>query len=379
MSVYDRDGLDPTLCDHDHPFTKGRNRYDALVQVGGLAGICRMTTELVGDAPFAQRIQAATDIAVEALGADHGSVRVCEANAELTPIARSGVGKDGPAASFRKGQGLMGWAVTTGQAVRVVDTRHDHRFVQPETGFSVRSLISVPLMVAQRVLGLFSVSTALPGAFDVSHELAATAMGHCLGQSLQITELKRQATTDAMTRALNRSQLLPTLSSEINRSRRDGKPLSVLLMDLDHFKSVNDRYGHAVGDAALAAFADIVRSSVRSFDLLIRRGGEEFELVMPGTNAEDGRTVAERIRQRLCAEPLRFANEVALRQTVSIGLATWDGAEDAERLDRRADLAMYAAKAGGRNRVMLATDTAPLEISLELARDESRPISVHAG
>lgn len=325
-----------------------------------LAGICRMTTELVADGPIVQRIQAAMDIAVDSLGADHGSVRVCEANAELTPIARSGIGSDGPAAVFKKGQGLMGWAVKTGQAVRVSDTLDDDRFAPSTRGaFAVRSLISIPLMAAERVLGVLSVSTADPGAFDLSHELAAVAMGHCMSQSLRIAELERQATTDAMTRALNRSQLLPTLRSEINRARRDSQPLSVLLMDLDRFKTVNDRFGHAVGDAVLCAFSDIVRSSVRSFDILIRRGGEEFELVMPATARAEGLKVAQRVRQSLSARPLRFADNVRVEQTVSIGLATWDGAETARELDHRADLAMYAAKRGGRNRVEIAPADAP--------------------
>jgi diguanylate cyclase (GGDEF)-like protein len=335
-----------------------------------------MTTELAGDGPIVERIQAAADIAVEALGGDHGSVRVCEPNADLTPIARSGVGCDGPAAVFRKGQGLMGWAVKTGQTVRVADTLDDDRFARPiHSTFPVRSLISIPLMAAERVLGVFSVSTADPGTFDVSHELAAVAMGHCIGQALRIAELERQATTDAMTRALNRSQLLPRLRSEINRARRDGKPLSVLLMDLDEFKTVNDRFGHAVGDAVLCAFADIVRSSVRSFDILIRRGGEEFELVMPATGREEGFKVAERVRQSLCARPLRFADDIRVDQTVSIGLATWDGNEDARDLDHRADLAMYAAKGAGRNRVEIATSCAP-EVHPMAA---TAPVLVHVG
>ncbi len=357
--MYDRGGADPTVWDEIDDSIADRNRYDAWVHVRALAGLCRMTSELASDAQFATRVQSATDLAVGALGADHGSVRVCEPNASLTPIARSGVGSDTPPTPFRKGQGLLGWAVKTGQAVRVADACADARFTAPKgTGFPVRSLISIPLMAGKRALGVFSVSKAEPGAFDVSHELAATAMGHCIGQALQIAELQRQATTDAMTGALNRGRLLPTLGAEMNRSRRDGKPLSVLLMDLDHFKSVNDRFGHAIGDAMLAAFAETVRNAVRDFDILIRRGGEEFELVMPATDRAGGLEVAERIRKRLANTPLRFGEEIQLQQTVSIGLATWDGTEDAQRLDHRADLAMYAAKSGGRNRVAVAPSPA---------------------
>ncbi|MCR9165163.1 MAG: diguanylate cyclase [Nannocystaceae bacterium] len=324
-----------------------------------LAALCRVTSELASDAELDTRVQAATDLAVEALGADHGSVRVCRANASLTPIARSGVGAGTPPTPLRKGQGLLGWAVKTGQAVRVADAPTDARFEAPEpSSFAIRSLISIPLMADSRALGVFSVSKAEPGAFDVSHELAATALGHCIGASLQIAELKRQATTDSMTGALNRAGLLPTLHAQMNRARRDGTPLSVLLMDLDHFKTVNDRFGHAIGDAMLSTFAQTVRDTVRDFDILIRRGGEEFELVMPTTSASGGLEVAERIRDRLARAPLWFGKTVQLQQTVSIGVATWDGTEDARSLDHRADLAMYMAKGEGRNRVCLAPSPA---------------------
>jgi diguanylate cyclase (GGDEF)-like protein len=327
------------------------------VQSRTLAGLCRITERLARPGSVPERVQDALEITLELLGADHGSVRVCEPPGMLTPIARAGVGTQTPASVYRDGEGLLGWAVKTARVVRVADTLEDARFAHGEsTGYAVRSLVSIPLMVGKRVLGVLSVSSATPGVFDVSHELLAITIGQGIAQAIRIAELERQATTDAMTRAFNRSQLLPTLQAEINRARRQGSALSVLLMDLDHFKSVNDRFGHAVGDAVLCSFADIVRASVRSFDVLIRRGGEEFELVMPSTGLADGLTVAERIRTRLASEPLRFGDGIELHQTVSIGLATWDGHEGAASVDHRADLAMYAAKRSGRNRVLVAPE-----------------------
>ena len=224
----------------------------------------------------------------------------------------------------------------------------------PERGYEARSIISVPLLAGERILGVLSVSSASVGAFSVEHEQAAVVLAHCVGQALRTTELERLATTDALTRAFNRSHLLPSIEAEMNRSRRDNKPLSVLLLDLDHFKTVNDHYGHAVGDAVLCAFAECVRSCVRSFDVLVRRGGEEFELVMPSTGTVEGWKVAERIRARLSERPLQIGDDLALKQTVSIGLATWDGSESAHDLDLRADLAMYEAKRKGRDRTVAA-------------------------
>jgi diguanylate cyclase (GGDEF)-like protein len=131
--------------------------------------------------------------------------------------------------------------------------------------------------------------------------------------------------------------------------------LSFLLMDLDHFKSVNDAHGHAVGDRVLRLFADRVRALVRRTDVLVRRGGEEFALLMPATSEREARVIAERIRESLGTDPFQ-AQGAVLRQTVSIGVATWDGCESGESLEKRADLAMYDAKARGRNRVTVARD-----------------------
>jgi diguanylate cyclase (GGDEF)-like protein len=140
----------------------------------------------------------------------------------------------------------------------------------------------------------------------------------------------------------------------MDRARRRSEPLSVLLIDLDHFKRVNDVHGHAVGDAVLRSFAEKTRELVRAADVLIRRGGEEFVLIMPGAFEVDAQNIGERIREALDLTPLRLRDGVSIRQTVSIGVATWDGVESPELLDERADLAMYEAKREGRNRVVAA-------------------------
>jgi diguanylate cyclase (GGDEF)-like protein len=329
--------------------------YDASVIAGALRGLSLVAKELSRSRPVDASVQRVTDIALDVVGADHASVRICGSNAELRSLARSGVGADVPAPTFRKGEGLMGWAAQTGEIVRVSDSPTDARFQpNPARGYEARSIMSVPLHAGERILGVFSVSSSRVGAFEVEHEHAALVLAHCVGQALRTAELERLATTDALTRTFNRSHLLPCIETEMNRSQRESKPLSVLLLDLDHFKDVNDRWGHAVGDAALCAFVDVVRGCVRNFDVLVRRGGEEFELVMPGTGTVEGWKVAERIRTRLCQHALEIRGDIDLKQTVSIGLATWDGHESASSLDQRADLALYEAKRRGRDRTVTA-------------------------
>lgn len=341
-----------------------------------LAGLASVAEELSAGRPMDVTMQRVTDLAIDTLQADHASVRVCDQSARLRSLARSGLGTSSPAPEFRKGQGLLGWAVQTGKLVRVPDSPADDRFEPtPQRGFPVRSVMSIPLVSGERILGVFSVSAAERDVFSELHEQVGVVMAHCVGQALRGAELSRLATTDALTRAYNRSQLLPVLESEMNRSARERKPLSVLLMDLDEFKLVNDVHGHAVGDAVLSSFAEIVRRCVRSFDRLVRRGGEEFELIMPGTNADEGLRVAERIRERLCSEPIRIRGDLAIAQTVSVGLATWDGGETAASLDQRADRAMYEAKRRGRNRVVrtpVAVGAASQDQALRVPMSSSR-------
>lgn len=320
---------------------------EALVHVSGRLGV---------PGPLDEALQFVTDVSLELFGATHASIRVVDAAALLRSAARSGEGSNDPAPIFKKDEGLIGWAVQHAQPVRVPDSSADTRFARrPDRSFESCSVMSVPLVAGERVLGAFSVSSSTLDAFSEEHEQIAIVIAHAVGQALRCAELERLATTDALTRAFNRSYLVPALSNEMNRARRTEGSMSVLLMDLDHFKSVNDEHGHAVGDQVLCRFVDAVRGCVRSMDLIVRRGGEEFELVMPDTGAVDGFRVAERIRERLAADPLVVRDDLVVRQTVSIGLATWDGQESPEELDQRADEAMYEAKRRGRNRTVIAS------------------------
>ena len=170
--------------------------------------------------------------------------------------------------------------------------------------------------------------------------------------AIEKSRLRRLAITDWLTRAYNHRYLGPRLSEEIERARRHGEPISIALMDLDHFKRVNDAHGHDAGDTVLRAFTDRVRAEVRRHDVLVRRGGEEFVLIMPETGAADAYLVAERVRERVAATPIVLGNGLSLdRLTVSIGLATWRG-EPSEALQQRADAALYRAKREGRDRVV---------------------------
>lgn len=160
-------------------------------------------------------------------------------------------------------------------------------------------------------------------------------------------EIKRLSTTDALTGLRNRKELHARFPVEMERAARHGRPLSLLLLDVDHFKKVNDEMGHPAGDAILVAIAKLIASSTRVPDIVCRWGGEEFLVLCPETTLEQALALAERIRAQVEAEEYPGHRRV----TVSLGVATLAPGESAEALVKRADTALYQSKNSGRNKV----------------------------
>jgi diguanylate cyclase (GGDEF)-like protein/PAS domain S-box-containing protein len=168
--------------------------------------------------------------------------------------------------------------------------------------------------------------------------------------------LRRLSVTDSLTGISNRRHFLELAEREVTRGRRYTHPVSLLLLDIDHFKRINDTYGHAVGDEALRAFTRACLASLRTTDVLGRLGGEEFAVLLPETGMPAASQVAERIRREVAAVVVDAHGE-AVRFTVSIGAATWQGgAPSVDALISCADEALYRAKGRGRNRVVCAAD-----------------------
>ena len=166
-------------------------------------------------------------------------------------------------------------------------------------------------------------------------------------------KLRELASIDDLTKLLNRRQFLASLDDEFTRALRFGLPLSVAIIDVDHFKQVNDRHGHPVGDFVLRALAQRCRRVIRRDDILGRLGGEEFAAAFIETDMREALSTAERLREEVAAEPFDLGH-AKLSVTVSIGLATRQAHEtDTSELLWFADRALYAAKAAGRNRVVV--------------------------
>lgn len=173
-------------------------------------------------------------------------------------------------------------------------------------------------------------------------------------------DLARLATLDGLTEVYNRREFNRWLAVESERSQRYNQFFSLVMVDIDHFKQLNDTYGHHVGDLALCEVAQLLQREVRPGDIVCRYGGEEFGVILPKASPADGYAIAERIRIAILESPIILASQQKIIMTVSLGVATFPiDADTQECLIQRADQALYAAKHGGRNRVHQAGQTIP--------------------
>ncbi len=239
------------------------------------------------------------------------------------------------------------------------------KWARDATRVTVRSVMALPVPLAEGKMGVFLLRrTADAPKFETADvQFAETVVKSGApaiqrAHTLETTRadnhrLEALAHTDPLTQLVNRRALTIRLVTEMERVRRYNAPLAMLLVDLDHFKLVNDTYGHLAGDDVLFAVASVLQRAVRSVDLVARYGGEEFVIVLPETGKQGAIAFAERIRDRLASNRFMIAGRQEIRVTASIGVATYPspGLESVEDIFRAADSALYRAKGSGRNLV----------------------------
>ncbi|HEU4619211.1 MAG TPA: DUF484 family protein [Gammaproteobacteria bacterium] len=245
-------------------------------------------------------------------------------------------------------------------------SQSDHGLLFPRAG-RLGSIALLPLMRRERLVGSLNLGSADRNRFnrslatDFLHHLAVIA-AFALENTINRARLVRSGFTDVLTGWHNRRYLQARLREELARSSRERTPLACLMVDVDHFKRINDEHGHLAGDEVLSQLAQCVDAVVRLSDVSARYGGEEFVILLPGTDARSAMTLAERIRQAVDAQPFHIrASGQTVGVTVSIGVSDYRPAERdedlkvaGERLIARADVALYEAKAKGRNLVVIA-------------------------
>jgi two-component system cell cycle response regulator len=215
-----------------------------------------------------------------------------------------------------------------------------------------------PIPFGEQVLGMFALAPCTEG--HMHDQLLVKTIARELGAALRMASLVEEsrllATTDALTGLVNRRAFSDWALRELRRTQRYKDAMSVILLDIDHFKHINDRFGHAAGDLVLGSVARLLMAGIRNCDVLARWGGEEFVLALPSTPLAGAHEVAERARRSLESANIVTEQGQQIPVTASFGVAQIDAHESLEQLVDRADRAMYSAKSSGRNRVECSPD-----------------------
>ena len=236
------------------------------------------------------------------------------------------------------------------------DHHETHIFDAGERIKGFESLYVLPLLVKNEVLGTFALAARQPAAFTSYRREMLGVVANQVAISLQngrmVESLEQQATTDGLTGLVNHRTFQERFSAMLGRADRHKFRVSILLTDIDHFKKVNDTYGHPTGDAVLKRVAAILKASARKIDIVARYGGEEFALVLEGTDRIGARQLAERIREEVAAQTFE-SSKGPFKATLSLGVAVYpDDGKAKQDVIACADKALYAAKHGGRNRTV---------------------------
>jgi diguanylate cyclase (GGDEF)-like protein len=261
------------------------------------------------------------------------------------------------------GEGIAGTVFTTGTARLVEDVTTDPTFssrFDEASAFHTRSLLAVPLIARGRVLGVIElVNGPEDRPFGQEDLVALTAIADFTAIAIEnarnFRRVQELTITDEHTGCYNVRHLRAQLEQEVRRSNRFHHPVSLLFLDLDHFKAVNDTHGHLVGSAVLQEVGELLMASCRQLDSVYRYGGDEFALLLVETATEGAVATATRIRDTFRRHRFQQEQGLSLRLTASLGVASYpDHARSTVDLVRAADMAMYAAKSRGRDDVSVA-------------------------
>jgi diguanylate cyclase (GGDEF)-like protein len=257
------------------------------------------------------------------------------------------------------------WVLEHGQVFSAADLSRDPRVSAGARG----AILALPLQSRTQTVGalvLFGPEPAaeMPRLDGPTHELLAAALegpALALDNAQRLHRAEALSVTDDLTKLYNSRYLNLMLRREVKRASRSGRPLSLLFIDMDGFKGVNDRHGHLAGSRALVEAAQVLQRSARETDIVARFGGDEFSVVLPDTGSDGAVAVADRVRERIAAHVFLADDGLHVRLTVSVGVATLpDVAASADELVRAADTAMYRVKDAGKNGVRIARgDNAP--------------------
>jgi diguanylate cyclase (GGDEF)-like protein len=272
--------------------------------------------------------------------------------------------------ALRFNEGIVGWTAAQGETVLANDVTREPRFMYHPAIAETRSEIAVPLVVGARIIGALDIQSEQLNAFDSTDvatlETLAGQIAVALDNARLYGEMQEQARHDSLTQVYTHGYFLERLNEGIDRAQRESKPLSLIMLDVDHFKVYNDTYGHVVGDRVLSKIVQAIRAHVKHTDLVGRWGGEEFCIALLETDAASASYIAERVRQTLAETRIVQKDGTLIPPpTVSQGIAVFPvHARDGAMLVDLADAALYRAKKYGRDQISVADAKKIIETKL---------------
>ena len=264
---------------------------------------------------------------------------------------------------LKMGEGIAGWVAVKGEKLLIPDVSKDERFtlnVDLVSGFETRSVVCVPLKCKGKVLGVIElVNKAGRNKFSEEDLFILTTLADYAAIALENAQyfhkVKELTITDDVTRLYNSRYMYDYLEHEMRRSQRYEMELSIIFIDLDYFKNVNDTYGHLIGSRLLREVADVILTCLRNVDIAVRYGGDEFVIILPSTPKGKAVLVAERIRDCMTNTVFLQCQGLKIRQTASFGVASFPNDANSELdLIRQADKAMYQIKNSSRDGIEAA-------------------------
>lgn len=304
-------------------------------------------------------LHTALEMVADLLGADRGFILLQdEESGQLKPLAelRYNTAANTPVHDWNFSGTIARECFDSARIIILDDALEDPRFRSATSIIAtrIRSVICLPLMQSGQASGVVYLDhLKRKGLFQASQSEFLLTFARQTAIALENAKLYTEAVTDDLTGLFNRKYSLARIQQEMVRAERYGRPLSLIMVDIDYFKRVNDRHGHLAGDLVLARVAEIVLAHVRQSDLACRYGGEEFALLLPETSLRGARMLAERIRKAVAAESFTF-NGANFQVTASLGLVEYQLAfhHDVAAFLAAADQLLYQAKEAGRNRVV---------------------------
>jgi diguanylate cyclase (GGDEF)-like protein len=275
---------------------------------------------------------------------------------------------------IRNGEGVAGRVFYHGDPIIINKTKEDPRFKESKES-RVDNILCVPLKVYDESIGVINITNKKNGEFFTKDDLSiVTALANQAAVAINNARLYELAVTDSLTKLLIRRHFMQRLEDELRRSRRYQHKLSLVMVDLDNFKEINDTYGHQAGDKVLAEICKIFKKSIRTSDLVGRYGGDEFVFALPETDTGGARVFSERLRKRIEGTQIPFESFL-IGRTVSLGIATYpDHTEDFSELIKLADVALLKSKREGRNRTFSHNEISPDEFNELLKKSECESI-----